>query len=738
MTTSRIPPILTPLVEDDRRTNSIWYRYLKNLQTQFGIGEAPNDGLTYARKNLNWVSLSPFSESENGLVPAPGVGSFRFLRSDGQWSSAPGLTIGEPNGAVQFNSGGVLAGNANFVYDGSSVLTLTGTLSMPLSGRRILVHGSGGGESGVYADRLMIQCPINGQPTVINMVPPVSGNFTTGIALANRPPGTPANYYSYAIHEERASISINHDRGIGIPLFFAQHETGALSVRYGGAFFATRNWWFGDNDLTSPPTDSGYRVFVDGTFNITGRIFLSGSSGTAGQVLTSNGTLPPTWSSSGVSDGDKGDITVSAGGTTWTIDNLAVTFAKFQNITDARLLGRSAGSVGSMQEITIGTGLSLSSGVLSSTSSGQAAIQFKEEGGNLGTSGTVDTVDFTGSGVTATRVGNTVTVAVAGGAGSPGGSNTQVQYNNAGSFGGITNVTSNGTDFTAVGIAGNLTFDGNSRRINVISANDGTATLFQGTTLNSSTIFGAIPNGTSTVVGIRGWATSNPVSGSNFIQVATDGASGFVSIDSANSGSGTALQLRFRTTESGSSTSKAVLFANGNWLFGTSTTDPGKGFTVEASSSRFDGSVGVGTDPATTHNGQISVEVGQGATFQGATASPTAYVTSNLRFLITTGWTYKVTAVGGVSTWSNEYQFFSTPSGSAGTGATLTLRWKIDSNGNAQLGDVAAGTSATNTLVMKNATAPTTSPSGAGQLYVESGALKFRGSSGTVTTLASA
>ena len=35
---------------------------------------------------------------------------------------------------------------------------------------------------------------------------------------------------------------------------------------------------------------------------------------------------------------------------------------------------------------------------------------------------------------------------------------------------------------------------------------------------------------------------------------------------------------------------------------------------------------------------------------------------------------------------------------------------------------------------MANATAPTSSPAGMGQLYVEGGALKYRGSSGTVTT----
>jgi len=72
-----------------------------------------------------------------------------------------------------------------------------------------------------------------------------------------------------------------------------------------------------------------------------------------------------------------GDVTKTAGGTALTIANDAVTFAKFQNITDSRLLGRSAGSVGDMMEITVGTGLSLSGGTLSATGSFSSPLTTK-------------------------------------------------------------------------------------------------------------------------------------------------------------------------------------------------------------------------------------------------------------------------------------------------------------------------------------------------------------------------
>ena len=65
-------------------------------------------------------------------------------------------------------------------------------------------------------------------------------------------------------------------------------------------------------------------------------------------------------------------------------------------------------------------------------------------------------------------------------------------------------------------------------------------------------------------------------------------------------------------------------------------------------------------------------------------------------------------------------------------------RMRLDTSGNLGLRTTSFGTSAVGVIGIANGTAPTTSPAGMGQLYVEAGALKYRGSSGTITTIANA
>jgi hypothetical protein len=156
---------------------------------------------------------------------------------------------------------------------------------------------------------------------------------------------------------------------------------------------------------------------------------LMGIEAGANITLTPNGTnLSISAASGALSDGDKGDVTVSSAGTVWSIDNDsitdamfresagfsiigkattgtgnptditagtdtvlgrsgsgnlgfaqvasgqiasdAVTYAKIQNVTTERLLGRSSPGSGDTEELAIGTGLWLNGGTLSLNSTG--------------------------------------------------------------------------------------------------------------------------------------------------------------------------------------------------------------------------------------------------------------------------------------------------------------------------------------------------------------------------------
>jgi hypothetical protein len=103
------------------------------------------------------------------------------------------------------------------------------------------------------------------------------------------------------------------------------------------------------------------------------------------------------------------------------------------------------------------------------------------------------------------------------------------------------------------------------------------------------------------------------------------------------------------------------------------------------------------------------------------------------------GNTTKITLTDGVT--SDSYITHtggSTANQLLGFGCQGVQQLVINGSGNVGVGVSTFGTSAAKVLGLADATAPSTSPAGMGQLYVEAGALKYRGSSGTVTTIANA
>jgi hypothetical protein len=80
--------------------------------------------------------------------------------------------------------------------------------------------------------------------------------------------------------------------------------------------------------------------------------------GTNGFQLTTDGAGALTWAASGaLTDGDKGEITVSSSGAQWTIDNDVITLAKLAHMATARVVGRTTAGNGSPELLTIsGTG----------------------------------------------------------------------------------------------------------------------------------------------------------------------------------------------------------------------------------------------------------------------------------------------------------------------------------------------------------------------------------------------
>jgi len=151
------------------------------------------------------------------------------------------------------------------------------------------------------------------------------------------------------------------------------------------------------------------------------------------------------------------------------------------------------------------------------------------------------------------------------------------------------------------------------------------------------------------------------------------------------------------------------------------------------------GNLGIGVTPSAWGSGTSVIDLNTGGSAAAVSSSGTLSIVNN-GFFNGTDWKYKnASAALLYQLISGTHSWFTAASGAVNATITdfATAKMTLDASGNLLVGLTTAGTTAAKTIQIANGTAPTANVTG-GQLYVESGALKFRGSSGTITTIAAA
>lgn len=378
------------------------------------------------------------------------------------------------------------------------------------------------------------------------------------------------------------------------------------------------------------------------------------------------------------------------------IADQAVTYAKIQNVSATqRLLGRYSASAGVIQEITIGAGLNLSAGgELTATDAGGTVTSVAVSGTNISVGGT----PITTSGTITISIPQSVATSATPeflrlGLGTGANSNYLINGSDAN--------TSNSIAFSLQNSATNKYNYG--RFVNAdgryvdygIDVNGGSyirlSRTFSGSTIAASIL---ADDGTRTLFSID--ASGNAYSAAGL-------GVGTTSIDSSYSASIVG-SLNARSDSAATILSATCSVSGSPYLLGRK-------------------SRGTIASPSATQSGDVL------GIFSGVGWSAAGYggVRSYLEFVAAENFTDSAQGTG--------FNMYVCATG----GTTPSNVFNASSQSNIGLFNTTSFGSGTKVLAIANASAvPSTNPSGGGILYAEAGALKYRGSSGTVTTLGNA